>query len=159
MEVELSPGVVNSCNVARKRQAAQESGSETRLKKRPCLEDCCWSLENACNVESENRSLSFTQPVVISHQRPDDNCSSSFYPDTATCNGHSHKDINCNLVNQENQFQEMDISYESTTTTRSRELHQQTFPVPSLLAQYDSSSASCLRCLRGEPGHINHLTI
>lgn len=159
MEVELTFDAVNSYNFARKRQAAPESCSETQSKKRPCLEDCCWSLDKACNEGSENRSLSCTMPMVLTHQRPDNNCPSSSDPYTTSFTGHSYKDINCNILNQENQSQEMDISCDTTTTTTtSRALHQQTFSVPPIIAQYYSSSASCFRCLRGEAGHMNHLT-
>ena len=96
-----------------------------QFQKRPCLEDCSWNIDNACNLETENGLLSFSQPTVVTHQLHGYNSPLSSDPDTAAF---SYTDVNCNIVNQGDNCQEMDISY-SSTITRSTGLHQQTFSV------------------------------
>ncbi|KAL9957647.1 hypothetical protein ACROYT_G034569 [Oculina patagonica] len=146
MEVELSLDLINSCNYARKRQAALESCTEIiQSKKRPCLEDFSWHTENTSNLETENRLVSCTQPMVEVNQLHDHN---QPFSDQHSAT-HSHMDINCNIVYEVNDTQQMDISHDSAIS-RSQ--------IPALLVQGHSSSVSCVRCLRGEPGHINHLS-
>ncbi|KAJ7378749.1 hypothetical protein OS493_021335 [Desmophyllum pertusum] len=149
MEVELSLDLVNSCNITRKRQATMESCTiQSKKRQRACREDSSRHTENTSNLETENRLFSCTQSKLHDYiNQPLDLSASS-----------SHMmDINGNIVNQINNDQEMEISYDSAIT-RSLAGHVQKYSIPTLLVQDRSSSVCCSRCLTGEPGHINHLS-
>ncbi|XP_078345757.1 uncharacterized protein LOC144631215 isoform X1 [Oculina patagonica] len=60
-------------------------------------------------------------------------------------------ELSLDLINSCNYARKRQAALESCT-----EIIQS--KIPALLVQGHSSSVSCVRCLRGEPGHINHLS-
>jgi len=150
--------VVKPCNFARKRQAVLECCSEQqRMKKRPCLEDSSWLTENTCNMETENRLIlcSSSPPVTEPPYPPHHYVCNQPLTNPSSMALNVHVDVNCNLVNEGNNTQEMEVSCESANSAQS---HVQLHHIPTAVMANRSSLPYCPRCLRGEPGHINHLS-
>ena len=103
------------------------------FQKRPCLEDFSWRTENASNLETENRLLNCTQPMVVANQLHE--CTDQPLSDHNSA-AYSHMDINCNILYQVNNTQEMDISCDATIIRSPAGLHQQNYAVSDFFLVY-----------------------
>jgi len=98
------------------------------MKKRPCLEDSSWVTENTCNTHPYVCNQPLTNPSAMALN--------------------VHVDVNCNIVNEGNNTQEMEVSCESANSAQS---HVQLHQIPTAVMANRSSLPYCPRCLRGEP--------
>ena len=74
------------------------------FQKRPCLEDSSWVTENTCNTHPYVCNQPLTNPSAMALN--------------------VHVDVNCNIVNEGNNTQEMEVSCESANSAQNHvQLH------------------------------------
>lgn len=150
MEIEVSMDMMETFNIARKRQAVLENFSaEQQMKKRPCLDDSSCHFVNVSGLEKEHGL--FQNPNSLDRILP---YSQLLKESCSTLSNDIILDVNCNIVRQDDNAEEMDVSYDSRNNSQSRVHPNQPTSDNSVM----SSSPFCYRCLRGEPGHISHLS-
>ena len=90
--------------------------------KRPCLQDSSWHTENMSNLETENRLIYCMQPAaeVPSHTFV---CKQPLTDPSSTVLD-VQVDLNCNIIDQGSNFEEMEVSYEANITQSQAQLHQ-----------------------------------